>query len=50
MLDILLVDDEPDFRTVVGEALRDAGYRVSLAANGAEGLTQISSNVFDVMT
>jgi len=49
MLDILLVDDEPDFRTVVGEALRDAGYRVSLAANGAEGLTQISSNVFDVM-
>jgi two-component system, NtrC family, response regulator AtoC len=49
MLDILLVDDEPDFRTVVGEALRDAGHRVSLAANGAEGLTQISSNVFDVM-
>ncbi len=49
MLDILLVDDEPDFRTLVGEALRDAGYRVTLAANGAEGLTQISSNVFDVM-
>src|SRR5438874_1340974 len=49
MLDILLVDDEPDFRTVVGEALRDAGHRVSLAANGAEGLSLISSNVFDVM-
>jgi two-component system response regulator AtoC len=49
MLDILLVDDEPDFRTLVGEALRDAGHRVTLAANGAEGLTQISSNVFDVM-
>jgi DNA-binding NtrC family response regulator len=49
MLDILLVDDEPDFRTLVGEALRDAGHRVVLAANGAEGLTQISSNVFDVM-
>ncbi len=49
MLDILLVDDEPDFRVLVGDALRDAGHRVSLAANGAEGLAQISSNVFDVM-
>ncbi|HEY4393802.1 MAG TPA: response regulator, partial [Polyangia bacterium] len=49
MLDILLVDDEPDFRVLVGDALRDAGHRITLAANGAEGLTQISSNVFDVM-
>jgi two-component system response regulator AtoC len=48
-LDILLVDDEPDFRMLVGDALRDAGHRVTLAANGAEGLTLISSNVFDVM-
>jgi DNA-binding NtrC family response regulator len=49
MLDILLVDDEPDFRMLVGDALRDVGHRVTLAANGAEGLTLISSNVFDVM-
>ena len=49
MLDILLVDDEPDFRTLVGDALRDAGHRVTLAGNGAEALTIISSNVFDVM-
>src|SRR3954451_19002070 len=49
MLDILLVDDEPDFRVLVGDALRDAGHRVSLAANGAEGLAAISANVFDVM-
>jgi DNA-binding NtrC family response regulator len=49
MLDILLVDDEPDFRMLVGDALRDAGHRVTLASNGAEGLTLISSNVFDVM-
>jgi two-component system response regulator AtoC len=47
-LDILLVDDEPDFRMLVGDALRDAGHRVTLASNGAEGLTLISSNVFDV--
>jgi two-component system response regulator AtoC len=49
MLDILLVDDEPDFRMLVGDALRDAGHRVTLAANGAEGLAAISANVFDVM-
>src|SRR5881392_2507865 len=49
MLDILLVDDEPDFRAIVGDALRDANHRVTLAANGAEGLALISSNVFDVM-
>src|SRR6478609_3854523 len=49
MLDILLVDDEPDFRMLVGDALRDAGHRVSLASNGAEGLALISANVFDVM-
>jgi two-component system response regulator AtoC len=49
MLDILLVDDEPDFRMLVGDALRDAGHRVTLAANGAEGLSAISANVFDVM-
>src|SRR3954469_19756564 len=49
MLDILLVDDEPDFRALVGDALRDAGHRVTLAGNGAEGLSLISANVFDVM-
>jgi two-component system response regulator AtoC len=49
MLDILLVDDEPDFRMLVGDALRDAGHRITLASNGAEGLALISSNVFDVM-
>jgi two-component system response regulator AtoC len=49
MLDILLVDDEQDFRMLVGDALRDAGHRVTLAANGAEGQARISSNVFDVM-
>jgi CheY-like chemotaxis protein len=35
MLDILLVDDEPDFRMLIGDALRDAGHRVTLASNGA---------------
>ena len=47
MLDILLVDDEPDFRALVGDALRDAGHRLTLAANGAEGLSLISANVLE---
>src|SRR5262245_64093346 len=49
MLDILLVDDEPDCLALVCYAFRDAGHRVTLASNGAEGQTLISSNVFDVM-
>jgi CheY-like chemotaxis protein len=35
---ILVVDDEPTIRRLVAEALREAGYRVDLAANGAEAL------------
>lgn len=35
---ILVVDDNPDVRTYVSGILRDRGYRVFLARNGAEGL------------
>lgn len=35
---LLLVDDEPGIRKVVGIALRDFGYEVLEAANGDEGL------------
>jgi CheY-like chemotaxis protein len=35
---ILIVDDEPTIRKLVAEALREAGYHVDLAANGAEAL------------
>ena len=35
---VLVVDDEPTIRELVAEALRDAGYRVETAANGAEAL------------
>jgi len=33
---ILVVDDEPDIRTLVKEILEDEGFRVTLAENGAE--------------
>lgn len=35
---VLVVDDEDTLRELVAEALREAGYRVDLAANGAEAL------------
>lgn len=35
---VLIVDEEPTTREVVGEVLRDCGYRVSLAADGREAI------------
>lgn len=37
-MDVLLVDDEPGIRKVVGIALEDMGYRVLEAASGEEAL------------
>jgi DNA-binding NtrC family response regulator len=48
-LNILLVDDEPDFNLLVAEALTDAGHHVTTAANGEEALSLIMSELFDVM-
>jgi CheY-like chemotaxis protein len=43
MMRVLVVDDEPTIRELVAEALRDAGYRVETAANGAEALDVMRS-------
>jgi two-component system, NtrC family, response regulator AtoC len=48
-LRILVVEDEPDLRATVADGLREAGHSVEVAADGAEGLAQITSNVFDVV-
>ena len=37
---ILLVDDDPDVRSSVGQTLAIAGYEVVEAANGAEALSR----------
>ena len=38
---VLVVDDEPDIRQVVGDILQDEGYVVHVAANAAEALDKI---------
>jgi DNA-binding response OmpR family regulator len=40
---ILVIDDDSDIREVVGEALQFAGYEVSTARDGREGLAQARS-------
>jgi nitrogen-specific signal transduction histidine kinase len=41
---ILVVDDEPILRKLLGEMLRDLGYRVIEAADGAAGLQVLQSS------
>ncbi len=38
---VLVVDDEPGLRKIVARTLRDAGYEVILAEDGAEALAQV---------
>lgn len=48
-LRILLVDDEPELRGVLEDALREAGYVVETAADGSEALGQLEHQVYDVV-
>jgi DNA-binding NtrC family response regulator len=49
MLDILLVDDEPDIRLPLGEALREIGHRVALAADGHEAMQCLDRQTFNLV-
>ena len=49
MAKILIVDDEPDMRTVLFHTLRSAGYQVSEAAGGEEALKKIKRTKFDLV-
>jgi CheY-like chemotaxis protein len=42
---ILVVDDEPTIRELVADALREAGYRIDTAGNGAQALQTMQSRV-----
>ena len=46
---ILVVDDEPAVRDALSRALEIEGYRVELAADGAEGLSRLDSAEPDLM-
>lgn len=46
---ILLVDDEPDVRTVYGEMLKREGYNVITAENAEEALYKLSTEKIDLM-
>ena len=46
---ILLVDDEEIILETMGDDLREAGYEVSEARNGVEGLRQFKENRFDLV-
>lgn len=45
---ILLVEDDPHHREMLHEALLDAGYAVTVAANGQEALDSLGREAFDV--
>lgn len=47
MKKVLIVDDEQSIRTLLKFNLEKDGYEVTLAVDGAEGLTKASTNEFD---
>ena len=49
MAHILIVDDEPDTRDVLGRVLTKHGYTVDYAANGWEALLEIDRRGFDLI-
>lgn len=49
MLEILFADDEPTIRLSIGDALADAGYSVTLAADGQEALNHLDGRIFDLV-
>lgn len=46
---VLVVDDEPDIRRLVGEALHLEGYRVRTAGDGREALQRVAEEPPDLI-
>lgn len=49
MARIVVVDDEPDERFLVGRILRKQGHDVTVAQDGAAGLTQVRERAPDLV-
>src|SRR5579859_5966135 len=46
---ILVIDDEPTIRELIADVLRESGYHVSTAANGADGLLSMHERLPDAI-
>ena len=46
---ILIADDEPGIRSFLGEVVRDAGHRVTLASDGIEALALLRKRAYHVL-
>ena len=46
---ILVVDDDPDIHVLLGTILKDAGFGMTSAASGAEGLEQLEAGPYDLV-
>jgi len=46
---ILIVDDDPDQREVIRSSLKEAGFEISTATNGVEGLEKARSESPDLI-
>jgi len=49
MAEVLIVDDEPDTREVLGKILERAGHVVRIARDGKEAVTQVNLKPPDVV-
>lgn len=48
-LAILVVDDQPIMREVIGQMLEDAGHEVRTASGGLEALQEMDAMAFDLL-
>lgn len=46
---ILIVEDEPSIQTILRELLQDAGYGVTTASDGAEGIALFQQEAYDLV-
>lgn len=49
MKDVMVVDDDDDFATTLGQLLETHGHRVTIAHSGEEALLQFQSRPFDAV-
>lgn len=49
MAKILLAEDEPVLRMLIGDTLEDEGHRLDIACDGEEALQKIEENDYDLI-